>query len=63
MGDMKTINIAPTSWTPFLNLAREEVLTLCQEASRPVGECYTYAIIGELIPLMEKIEKFVKESA
>ena len=63
MADMKTINIAPTSWTPFLNLAREEVITLCQEAARPVDECYTYAIIGELIAFMEKVEKFVKESA
>lgn len=64
MGDMQTINIAPTSWTPFLKLALESDLPdICEKAGIDITGCYTYGLIQELIPLMEKIEKFVKESA
>lgn len=56
------INVAPTSWIPFLKLAQTDLRGICEKAGEDVNVCYTYGLIEELIPLMEKIEKFVEET-
>lgn len=54
------INVAPTSYIPFLRLAQVDLRGICEKAGVDVNVCYTYGLIEEIIPVLENIEKFAE---
>ena len=58
-----SINIAPTSFIPFIKLALEvDLPSICEKAGIDINECYTYGILQELMAVVAKMEKFVEET-